>query len=223
MKLFVISFFLLVNLFMSVSINAKELLHLPNNKKVDDFIINFCFVHNSKFFFENRLFHCPPETEFPKYPRYPGFLLWGYILPKKERDMALKQYEKEKNLFEEFSNKTCQEQAPEIREGDDNFSRTMRHAFIFTCMDFVRYCNEHRFDVYTEHEIDAAIKMLKQGITHNAYQLKHQEKALVKNINSLKATVKSEVENDLTPLFSRLMDKIADLEAKVNQSVFKDF
>jgi hypothetical protein len=328
MKLFVISFFLSVNLFMSVSISAMGVLPLPNNGEPYngepyDFIINFGFVHNGKFFFERGYLSCPPETEFPRVMenfiqnmyRYmvenepeifkersspsfkefkkqmkeqdAGFInqefrkmdelmeivkiyeakiheieaefsrhrrsghhkrrLKQYLFELEERysenwrevyekeliiveekqveekqpettmmKNAIKQYEKERK---KFFKTTCQKQAPEIIEGNEDFSKRMRHAFIHACVDVVPYCNffDHLYILYIYHEIYALTKMLKQGITHNADQLKHQEKALVKNINSLKATVRSEVENDLIPQFSILMDKIADLEAKVNQ------
>jgi hypothetical protein len=270
MKLFVISFFLLVNLFMSVSINATALL----NSEEYGFTIRFGFVHNGEFFFERRYLSCPPETEFPEfsplklyrhrpeieikskqdierwiekymaeYEREAEFSIYRrfghykrrlkqYLLElKSERDPErwMEKYEDlmheyrriemeiNQQASESFSMATCQEEAPENREGDDDFSRRRRDAFISTCVGFVRYCNHRSFYVYTNDEIDAAIEMLEKGITHNAEQIKHQEKALVKNINSLKATVISEVENDLIPQFSILMDKIADLEAKINQ------
>lgn len=267
MKLFVISFFLLVNLFMSVSINATALL----NSEEYGFTIYFGFVHNGKFFFERRYLSCPSEKEFPKFSplklyrhrpeieikskqdieqwieKYmaeherqiaePDFryekhnIKQGLLELKSERDPELwiEKYEdlmhfyqiiemqKNDSARESFSMATCQEQAPENREGDDDFSIRRRDAFISTCVDFVRYCNHSSFYVYTNNEIDAGIEMLEEGITHNANQFKHQEKALVKNINRLKATVKSEVENDLIPQISILMDKIADLEAKIKK------
>jgi len=69
MILFVISFFLLVNLFMSVSISAmgvfpKEGLIIDYNKPVYGFRIHFGFVHNGEFFFESRSLSCRSKSKF---------------------------------------------------------------------------------------------------------------------------------------------------------------